>query len=791
MGYRKLKEDELVWLCPDEYLPFKTTREITPKIEIIGQPRGMVALKTGIDIEGTGYNIFVTGEPGTGRKTTIRKISESSERIKKVPPDKCFVFNFKNEDAPLLIELPPGKGKKLKKEMEEIVDLLILNVNKLLKSETYKERREKIIKKYQSIKREEYKKFQEKILDLGFTIVSTETPEGIAKPEIAPLFDGKPINFTELYELVSQGKISKEEVAEKEANFQQLTEELEDMLKRWNQLDTEARKEIRELNKDVILSLFQEKIEELKKELNSDKVSRYLDDVKESLIEDIPRFAEAGERIEAGGKLEDFRKKFIEYKVNLIVDNSQLKTAPVIFEHYPSYRNLFGTIEREMVQGQWRTDFTKIKAGSFIKADGGILVIDIYDLATEPGAWQGLKRALKSGMVEISAYDPLYPFATVSLKPEPIKCNVKVILLGDNEMYHLLYESDPDFSKIFKIKAEFDSEMNLSQSAVRQYVHFIKGLVEKEKLKDLEKDAVKRIIEEAVRMSDSGDKITTKFGSIADIIRESQFYAEKENSEFIRYVHVKLALKNRDYRLNLIEEKIHELIKRDIFLISTEGKAVGQINGLAVYEIGGYRFGRPSRITARVSMGNKGIINIEKETGLGGKIHNKGVLILSGYLFGKYGREFPVNLNATLCFEQSYSGVDGDSASSAELCVLLSAIGNIPLSQEIAITGSVNQMGEIQPIGGVNEKIKGFFKVCKEKGFTGNQGVIIPERNVKDLSLPAEIREAVKENKFHIYSVTNIEDAMEILSGLKWQEIEERVKSALKDFSERLKEWEA
>ena len=791
MSYRKIKKEKLRWVCPDEYLSFENTGEVDSHIEIIGQPRGVVSLKTGIDIKGEGYNIFVAGNSGTGRRTAIHKIAETSERIKKIPNDKCYVFNFKNQDVPILIELSPGKGKEFKKRMREIVDILINNVNKVLNSDYYKGRRDNILKKYQEVKRKQYKDIQEKVLNLGFTIVSFDTGTGRAKPEIVPLVDSKPSNFSALYELVNQGKISKEEVNKKEIDYQNLTEELNDLLRKWEEMDNKARGEVRDLNREVMLSIFENKINELKEFLEVEKAKSYLNQVKESIVEDINRFAEAGEKQEAGTKIEDLRQYFIEYEINLIVDNSEMESAPIIFEHYPSYRNLFGSIEKELVKGQWRTDFTRIKAGSFIKADGGILIIDIYDIASEIGAWQALKRALKSGIVEISSYDPLSPFVAVSLKPESIRCDVKVVLLGDNYMYYTLHGMDPDFKKIFKIKAEFDSEMRLSQSSIRQYIHFIKSLVQKENMKDLDREAVKKVIEESVRISGRNDKITTKFGMVADIIREAAFYAEKEKSDYVRYVHVKLALKNREYRQNLIEEKTQELIKEDVLLISTEGKQVGQVNGLAVYSFSEYSFGKPSRITARVSMGKKGIINIEKETGLGGRIHNKGVLILSGYLFGNFGDKFPINLNATLCFEQSYSGVDGDSASTAELCVLLSAIGDIPISQEFAITGSINQFGEIQPIGGINEKIKGFFKVCKEKGFTGTQGVIIPEKNVKDLILPDEIIDAVDQERFHIYAIEDVKDAMEILSGMSWDEIRIKVEGKLRFFAEKMKEWES
>jgi ATP-dependent Lon protease len=459
---------------------------------------------------------------------------------------------------------------------------------------------------------------------------------------------------------------------------------------------------------------------------------------------------------------------FTVYQVNVIVDNSTTQSVPIVIETNPKYRNLFGTIERLADKGgAWKTDFMQIKAGSLLDADGGFLVLNALDVLTEPGVWPDLKRTLRHEKVEIHTYDPLYLFAAGSLKPEAIDLHLKVIMIGDAEIYQLLYRLDDDFKKIFKVRADFDVEMPKNPTSVSDYIAFIKMIVNDERLKPFDKTAVAEVIEFGVRLAGRQTKLSTRFNVIADVLRESNYWAEQEHREAVSRKHVVKAIDERIERVNLVEEKIQEMITEGTILIDTEGAKLGQVNGLSVYDLGEYSFGKPSRITAKTAMGRSGVINIEREAELSGPTHNKGVAILAGYLRSKFAQDKPLVMSASICFEQSYGGVDGDSASSTEVYAILSSLSGIPLRQDVAVTGSVNQNGEIQPIGGANQKIEGFYEVCKAKGMTGSQGVMIPNQNVKDLMLRSDVIKAVKRKKFHIYPVMTIDEGIEILTSVK------------------------
>ncbi|MDY6974250.1 MAG: AAA family ATPase, partial [Thermodesulfobacteriota bacterium] len=449
-------------------------------------------------------------------------------------------------------------------------------------------------------------------------------------------------------------------------------------------------------------------------------------------------------------------------------DNSDLKGPPVIIEDYPTYRNIFGSIERIVDRsGVWRTDFSKIKAGSLIRSNGGVLVINLMDAIMEPGVWQALKRALKSEKLEIQTYDPFYLFTTTGLKPEPIDLDIKVVVISDDYLYHLLLHYDEDVKKIFKVRADFDTSMDKNERSIQKFAEFVKIKTDEEKLRPFDRTAVAALVEQAVRMTGRQEKISTSFPAITDLIREADFWAGEENESTVLERHVDKAEAAKIYRSNMIEERLQEMINRGTLMIDVDGESVGQVNGLAVYNLGDYMFGKPSRITASTSMGRAGIINIEREADMSGNTHNKGVFILSGYLRKKYAQDKPLTISASIAFEQSYGGVDGDSASSTEIYALLSSLAGVPLKQYIAVTGSVNQNGEIQAIGGVNQKIEGFYECCLKIGFTGQQGVMIPASNVKDLMLRKNVIEAVRKGQFHIYPVTSIDEGIEILSGKK------------------------
>jgi ATP-dependent Lon protease len=525
------------------------------------------------------------------------------------------------------------------------------------------------------------------------------------------------------------------------------------------------------LEDEIIMPFIDDSINVLKATYNHTKVQSYLDEVRTSIRENLARFhappfvAQAAETEPREPAKQD---DFLEYTVNVLVDNSETKHVPIIIETNPKYKNVFGMVEREFEKGGvWRTDFTKIKAGSLLRADGGYLVINALDALMEPEVWQDLKRTLRTGLIDIQANEPFFGFSSSGLKPEPIEINVKVIMIGDTSLYNLLYFRDDDFKKIFKIRADFDFEMPKTKSGISQYLRFIKMLCDDEHLLPFDVTALAQIIEYGVRLAGRRQKISTRFNIIADIVREAEYWARKSEIKTVTGVQVEKALDERVYRIKLVEEKIQEMINNGSILIDTKGAVIGQVNGLSVYNTGEHEFGKPSRITARTSLGRNGVINIEREAELSGPTHNKGIAILTGFFRSKFAQTRPLIVDASVTFEQSYGGVDGDSASSTEIYAILSSLSDIPIRQDMAVTGSVNQKGEIQPIGGVNLKIEGFFDVCKARGLTGTQGVIIPYQNIDDLMLREEIYYIVQKNKFHIYAIKTIDEGIEILTGVK------------------------
>jgi ATP-dependent Lon protease len=585
----------------------------------------------------------------------------------------------------------------------------------------------------------------------------------------------------------------------------ELASELEDIFKQTRKTEKEIRQSLSDLDKEVISPVVRDSLIDIREKYDNEKINNYLEEVQESLMENLSRFMEKEEQPQVipGLNIPQPADEFTEYRVNVLVDNSDTKGAPIVVETTPNYRNLFGTIERVVDRsGIWKTDFSRIKAGSFLRANGGYLIIDALDALIEPGVWQTLKRTLKNGVVEMQTYDPFYLFATSALKPEPIQVDVKVIMVGDAMMYHLLYNYDEDFKKIFKVKADFDTVMDKNEEAINQYASLIHKICTEESLKPFDRSGVAAVVEYGVRLAGRQKKLTTRFHLLADVLREASYWATKEGSQYVCEPHVERAIEKRNRRVNLVEDRIQEMIEDGMVMIDSDGAVVGQVNGLSVYNLGDYAFGKPSRITAKVAMGKAGIINIEREAELSGPTHNKGVFILAGYLRGKYAQDKPLAMSASICFEQSYGGVDGDSASSTEIYALLSSLSEVPLRQDIAVTGSVNQKGEIQPIGGVNEKIEGFFDVCKAKGLTGKQGVMVPHQNVDDLMLRKDIVKAIEESTFHIYPVKTIDQGIEILTGVKAGERDEKgnfkegtvnlsVDKRLKELAAGIREFEA
>jgi ATP-dependent Lon protease len=758
--------DELRWQCDPKSLGFKSTDELKPSQEIIGQVRAVNALRLGLDIESPGYNVFVTGPVGTGRKTAITRLLKTAERPKKMPDDKLYVNNFRNPDMPILIRLPAGQGRRFKKSMARLVEYLSKNVPAIFESEEYQSRKKGIVEKLKSRERRMFKGFEKEVAKKGFALIQVQIGP-IAKPAVVPVIEDQPVNFDQLRAMIAEGKMSKEKARGIEEEHSQLADRMTLVLKKMHGLEEKARDKVKSLDDEIVKPLVEDRISEMREKFGNDKVNGYLDEVTENVLENLGRFQNKQGSAQGSPQVPD-SDQFLEYSVNLLVDNHGAKRAPVIFEMSPTYRNLFGTLEVTQDRaGHWLTDFTKIKPGSILRADGGYLIIEALDTLTEPGVWQTLKRTLRNRKVEIQNYAPFYMVSVSALKPEPIICDIKVAMVGDAFLYHLLYEHDEDFKKIFKVRAAFDSVMDVSHGSVAEYCNLAKKIVSNEGLKPFDNKAVARIIEYGVRLAGKQSKLSTEFNYLADILREANYWAAKAGSSKVKEKHVQKAVEEKRDRSKLIEEKIQEMIEEGTIMIDTRGAVVGQVNGLAVYDTGDYSFGRPSRITAKASVGESGIINIEREADLSGRLHSKGVLILAGYLRSMYSQDKPLTVSASLCFEQSYSGVEGDSASSTEIYALMSALSELPIRQDMAVTGSVNQKGEIQPIGGVNQKIEGFYAVCKAKGLTGKQGVMIPHQNLNDLMLHKDVTDAVRRGKFHVYAVKTIDQGVEILTGIK------------------------
>lgn len=768
--YSEVPVEKLRWRCPLDQLPFNSTDALQPCTEIIGQERAVKAIRLGLEVESLGYNIFITGLVGTGRTTAIKCLLEEIDRTGKIPDDICFVNNFKDPDQPKVVYLPPGKGKDFKKEMDDFVESMKKKIPLIFEGEEYQKQRREVVEKYREQEKTIVKEFETKAKKEGFSVVQVQVGP-FTRPDVIPVVAGNPMGLDQLENLVDQGQFPRETFDKLKAKYSELGREMEQVLKETRKVEKVILEELTKLDKSAVAQLVEEAVGDIRERYSHPKIHSFLEEVKNSLLDNPSRFTpkpEAPQLPVPGLMLPTPPDTFVEYQVNILVDNSETKGAPVIIETSPTYRNLFGTIERSIdrMGGIWKTDFTKIKSGSFLRASGGYLVLNAVDVFTEPGVWIALKRTLRNRSLEMQSFDPFYLFASSALKPEPIDVRVKVVMIGDTYLHDLLYAVDEDFKKIFKVRADFDSVMNRTPEAMVQYASFIRKICKDENLLPFDKTGVAAVLEQGVRLAGRQKKLSAEFHRITDILREASYWARKEKSDRVTEKHVDQAIYENIDRKRMFEDKIQEMIEDGMILIDSEGTKVGQVNGLSVYSMGEHSFGKPSRITAKTSMGKAGIINIEREAELSGPIHNKGVLILAGYLRGKYAQDKPLNLTATLCFEQSYAGVEGDSASSTEVYAILSSLTGLPLRQDIAVTGSVNQNGEVQPIGGVNHKIEGFFDVCRARGLTGNQGVMIPHQNVGDLALRKEVVEAAAAGKFHIYPVHTIDQGIEILTGV-------------------------
>ncbi len=784
--------------CDPKLLSCETTEEISPLEGIIGQERAMRALRFGLDIRERGFNVYVAGYPGTGRMTAVKDFLEEIAKSKPIPDDWCYVNNFNNPYEPTAVKLPAGKGKELQRDMADLVKETRNALPKAFESEDYAAKRETTIRNIEQERQKLFTELNEKAQEEGFVIQNT--PIGLLT---VPVIRGKPLSDKDFLTLTPTAR------SEIEKRRERLNSNLRSAMRQMRNIEGKIREELKKLNRDVALYATGQPVSDLKEKYAAfPEVTTYMEAVQNDLLENLEQFL-APEAPRQGPspapspaafpwmKELPFRK----YEVNVIVDNSDLKGAPVVLEYNPTYQNLFGRIEKEAQFGVLTTNFTMIQPGSLHKSNGGYLVISVEELLKNMFSWDGLKMALATGQISVEEAGERLGFITIKgLKPASIPLNTKILLVGNPMFYYMLHLSDKDFKEQFKVKADFDVTMDRTEDNMRKYVAFICTFCTKENLRHLDSSAAAKIIEHGSRIAEDQEKLTTRFADVADIIREANFYASQENSTYISANHVTKAIEEKIYRSSLIQEKIQEMIRRGFYLIDTGGKVVGQVNGLSVMGIGDFAFGRPSRVTVSIGLGREGITDIEREAKLGGPIHTKGVMILSGYLAEKYSQDKPVSLSARLVFEQSYAEVEGDSASSTELYAILSALSGLPLKQSIAVTGSVNQKGEVQAIGGVNEKIEGFFEICKAKGLTGEQGVIIPESNVQNLMLKEEVVETAKEGKFHIYPVKTIDQGIEILTGVgagvrqpdgtyEKGTVNYRVNERLRDMAEKLREF--
>jgi len=763
---KALLAEDLKYLFNLSNVNVKSTNNDKSMLSIIGQERAIKALRLGVELRKQGYNIFISGLSGTGKSSTVKRMLKSLQPECSIMYDYAYVFNFEDEDRPLLLKFKAGKAIKFKKDMLRSIKFIKEHIAKAFESEPFASKKEKIVAGYNSSRAALLEPFDKKIKKDGLTIGQVKEKEAV-RFEMLVIVKDKLYPLSTLGELISEKLLTKRKAETLFKKYESYQPEFQKVFKEIYKLNIVLADNLEKLEQETVEQIITLSLDEIRTKHRVNGLSNYLKMVKKDIISNIAYFKNSITlQNQNSGELEyDYFKN---YEVNIVLDNSRQKGCPVIVETSPTYQNLFGAIEKYSDgEGGWFADFTGIKAGALLRANGGYLILNAADAFSEPGVWQALKRALYYGKMEIQDKHNSYQISPSIMKPEAIEIETKVILIGSGYTYSMLSAYEDDFNKIFKVKAEFDSEMKRTDVGVARYVEVLKNLIKDEKLKEFSTTAIAKILEYSARYVESKNKLTTRFSYILDIAREADFWASDVKAKIVNHLHVEQAYNSARERHGLYESKVNEMFDDGTMMIDTSGSRVGQINGLAVYGGDRYSFGKPTRITATVALGNGSIINVEREAGLSGSTHNKGVLVITGYLKEKFGRNIPISFNASLVFEQGYGMIDGDSASITEIAALLSAITEIPIKQTFAITGSVNQKGDIQPIGGVNDKIEGFFDLCNTRGLTGKEGVIIPIQNVQDLMLKDDVVNAVKEKKFSIYAISKVEEALELLTGVK------------------------
>jgi len=749
-------------------LGFDTTESLCPPEEgVVAQDRAIEAIKFGMGMKDIDYNIFIAGQPKTGLTYIARTFLEKTAKSEPTPPDCCYVYNFKEPDSPNYLSLTAGRGKELKKSMEQFVQTLQAKIPEVFDSEDYSAKEAEVHQAFERQRRDIIDALSQRAKEEGFILQFSQVGMVI----VPATEDGQPMSQEQLSQLPEE---KKQELRKKSDNLQK---EMNDAIKEIRKAETGFKEKHSKLDAEIAMYVVGHLMETLEEQFkDEEEVLDYFKEVQEDILDNIDDFKKKQEPQQQATPFPVAPKEvtFRKYDVNVLIDNSETEGAPVIIESNPSYPNLFGSIERQAYFGALFTDFTMIKPGALHKANGGYLILKALDLLKYWISWEALKRAIKDRQIKIEDLGELYGiFSTRTLKPTPVPLNVKLVLTGDPYLYQLLYIYDDRFPKMFKVKAHLDTEVDNTEDNLKQGACVMSKFCVDQGLRHVTNDGVARVLEYSMEVTGDREKLTLKLADVSDLLKEANYYAEVDKSDFINSEHVQKAIEKKRFRASLYEEKVQELIKKDIFWVEIDGQKVGQVNGLSILMTGDHEFGKPSRITATISLGKGGVVDIDREAKLSGNIHTKGVMILSSYLKEKFAHNKPLSLSASLCFEQSYGMVDGDSASSTELYVLLSAISGVPIYQGIAVTGSVSQKGEVQPIGGVTRKIEGFFDICQHKGLTGKQGVMIPEKNVNNLMLRRDVVEAVKKGKFHIYPVSTVEEGIEILTGMKAGELQE------------------
>ncbi len=756
--------ERLRWICPEELFKFDCTSDIEPLKEFIGQDRALNSINFGLAVERSGYNLFLTGLTGTGKATTIKGCLERFIAEKKAKGAKyqlydwCYVYNFSDPDRPRILKLLQGLGKSFRDHMDGLLKTLKDEIPKAFSSEEYSKRKQEIMEEHQ-------RKYQEIMDALEYEAKEKSLMIQLSSMGAAavPVVNGKPMSREEFLSLPEK---EREKIESKRL---EMMRKVDETYTRLREMENEVAEKMKEIDLRIGEFAVSRPFEEILRVYREyPDVINFLKEAREYTLTKLDIFTQPP----MPPQLPNFPPaasidSFIAYKVNVFVDNSSFDGPPVIIEPNPNWFNMFGKVERRAFMGTYVSDHAMIKPGAIQLANGGYLILNIRDVILSPGVWESLKRVIRTKEVRVE--DPMEQLSFLTpqgMRPQPMPVEIKIVVMGDDNLYQLLSAYDEDFWEMFKVKADFDFQVELTEENIMAYACFIRACCDEEKLLPFDRSGVAKVIEFAARAVSDQEKLSTRFGQLKDLLIEADYWAKESQSQMINGEHVEKAVREKIHRLDLVAERIRQLIVEGTLMVDVKGAFIGQVNGLSVYDLGTFSFGRPSRITAKTFLGRRGVINIERESQLSGRIHDKGVLILSGYLGWKYAQDKPLSLSASLCFEQSYTGIEGDSASSTELYAILSSLSDLPIRQDIAVTGSVNQKGEVQPIGGVNQKIEGFFDVCKAKGLTDDQGVMIPHQNIRNLVLREDIVKAVQDGQFHIYAVRAIDEGIEILTGV-------------------------